>query len=514
MKKGSTLENITIDKLIFGGKGLALAPDGRKIIITGGAIPGSVVNLRILKAKKKYFEAQLLDTVKKSPLEQELPAHYQVYGGCKWLPIPHEEQLRIKEEQVREAFHGLRKYWDPTARNTPEESDLDEDSEEESISSSRVRGERGDLTSEDALPKEIRMFTPPAFHPIVASPEIYGYRNKVEFSWGKYISDREGVHDEFRFGFHAQGQFDRIIDCSYCVLADDETNAIFREVDTFSRASDLPTYDPKTGVGFWRHFVVRKARATGEIMLIFSVNDAYPEYSRKHEGDLLVLAGNLIAQFPNIVSVYLLRNSGRADIVTGEAVLLKGKKTITEHLLGKTFEINPKSFFQTNSLGAEKLYSVVLDLLQSKGGTLLDLYAGTGTIGILLADRFDHTYSVELVREASEDGAKNALKNGIHTIEFVNRKAEEFLQEFVSAGKNADALVIDPPRDGMHPNALPEILKFGAKEIVYVSCNPATLARDLEFILANSDYIITDIVPVDMFPHTHHIETVVRLERK
>lgn len=387
MKKNTILENIHIDKLIFGGKGLALAPDGRKIIIAGGAIPGSVVNLRVLRVKSTYLEAQIVDTVKKSSLEEELPAHFQVYGGCKWLPINYPEQLRIKAEQVRESFHNVEKYWSDT---------------------------------------------PPVFHPIVPSPEIYGYRNKVEFSWGKYISEKEGIHDTFRFGFHAQAQFDRIIDCDFCVLADDETNAIFREINEYSRKSGLPTYDPKTNIGFWRHLVVRKAHFTDEIMLIFSVNHEFEGYDRKHEGDILVLAGRLMEQFPHIVSVYLLQNSGRADIVTGEALLLKGKSTITEHLLGKTFEINPKSFFQTNSLGAEKLYTVVRDMLQTEGGTLLDLYAGTGTIGILLAERFQKVYSVELVTEASRDGAKNAQKNGVDNIVFINQKTEVFLKEFLA----------------------------------------------------------------------------------
>lgn len=174
MKKDSILGNISITKLIFGGKGLAEAPDGRKILISGGAIPGQIVNLRVLKAKKNYLEAQILTVVAPSPFEGPLPAHFQVYGGCKWLPIRYEKQLEIKEEQVRDALRPLRSFLEKTV-----------------------------------------------FHPIVASPEIFGYRNKVEFSWGKYISEREGIHDEFRFGFHKQGEFDRIIDCDFCVLADD-----------------------------------------------------------------------------------------------------------------------------------------------------------------------------------------------------------------------------------------------------------------------------------------------------
>lgn len=215
MKKDTILQNVRIDKLVFGGKGLAQHEDGRKIMVSGGAIPGQVVNLRVLKSKKNYLEAQIVDVVAKSPFEGELPAHYQVYGGCKWLPIEYSKQLEIKEEQVKDALRVVR----------------------------------------DKLSGAV-------FHPIVASPEIYGYRNKVEFSWGKYISAKEGVHDEFRFGFHKQGEFDRIVDCEYCVLADDRINEIFAVVRDYSRDSGLPTYDPKTQVGFWRHFVVRKSKTT------------------------------------------------------------------------------------------------------------------------------------------------------------------------------------------------------------------------------------------------------------
>lgn len=228
MKKHEILENIRIDKLIYGGLGLATAPDGMKVMVSGGAIPESIVDLRITRAHKNRYEAQILRTVKRSPFEQDLPPGWQIYGGCKWLQIPYEKQLEIKESQIREAFHVLKSY------------------------------------TEDTI-----------FHPITPSPEQIAYRNKVEFSWGKYISDREGVHDEFRFGFHAPAQFDRIIDCEYCVLADEETNTIFRKIDAFSRNSGYSTYDPKTGIGFWRHLVVRKAKKTDEIMLLWSVNTAF-----------------------------------------------------------------------------------------------------------------------------------------------------------------------------------------------------------------------------------------------
>lgn len=466
MQKYEIINNIKIEKLIFGGNWLALAPDGKKIIISWWAIPGSFVNVKILKSKKNYYEWQLLETVKKSPLEKDLSAHFQVYGGCKWLPINYEDQLAIKEWQVRESFNHIREFVEKTN-----------------------------------------------FHPIVASPEIYGYRNKVEFSWWKYISEKEWIHDDFRFWFHKQWVFDRIIDCSYCVLADEEINEIFKLIDKFSRDSWLPTYDQKTQLWFWRHLVVRKTKFTQQIMLIFSINSSYPKYSRREEGLIKVFTNLLSSKFPNIKSIYLLYNTWKADIVTWEFELIFWEKTIKENLLWKTFEINPKSFFQTNSLWAEKLYWEVVKLLDKddKKWTALDLYAWTWTIGIILSEFFKKVYSVELVKESSEDGARNAKLNWINNIEFINAKVEKFLEEFVKTWEKPEVLIIDPPRDGMHPDALPNIISFNSKTIIYVSCNPSTLARDLDYILKNSDYRVTDVIPVDMFPHTHHIETIVKL---
>ena len=467
MKKHDILENIFVEKLIFGGKWLAKLPDWKKVIITWGVIPESYVNLRVLKIKNSYIEAQMLDTVKKSKLEEKLPEHFQVYGGCKWLPIRYEKQLEIKEEQVKEALHHLREFTKETN-----------------------------------------------FHPIKKSPEIYWYRNKVEFSWGKYISSREHIHADFRFGFHKQGEFDRIIDCTYCVLADDQINEIFKSVDKFSRNLGLPTYDPVTHIGFWRHFVVRKALYTDEVMLIFSVNTDFEFYSRDHEWKIKIFTNLLIQKFPNIKSIYLLQNTWKADIVTGNFELIFWNKTITEKLFDFKFEINPKSFFQTNSAWAEVLYNQVLELsnpgIESNPGVALDLYAWTWTIWIILSKFFKKVYSVELVKEASLDWEKNAKLNNISNVEFVNKKVEDFLVDFENPV--VDLLVIDPPRDWMHPSALPNIIKFKAKQMIYVSCNPSTLARDLDFIVKNSDYKITNVIPVDMFPHTHHIETVVKLE--
>jgi 23S rRNA (uracil1939-C5)-methyltransferase len=317
------------------------------------------------------------------------------------------------------------------------------------------------------------------------------------------------------------------------VLASDVVNAIFRDIDVHARGSGLPTYDPKRATGFWRHLVIRQGKKTGEIMVIFSVNGAW-EGSPVQEF-FTQMVRELTVKYSQIASVYYLENTGRADIVAGNAVLLHGQSTIIDELLGLTFEIQPKSFFQVNTLGAEKLYTQAIDYIQNKNGVLLDLYAGTGTIGILLAPHFQKVYSVELVESSSRDGEKNATRNAITNVEFVNAKVEDFASDFAKQGGRADTIVLDPPREGLHPSAIPHILSFGASEIIYVSCNPSTLVRDLSIMMGivpegtDTDeatrvepskkekilpkYKITDITPMDMFPHTHHIETVVRLER-
>lgn len=466
MKKWDILTNIFVEKLIFSGKWLAKTDDGKKIIINWWVIPESTVSVRVLKNRSNHIEAQVLDVEKKSPLEEELPAHFQVYGGCKWLPIKYEKQLEIKETQIRESFNALK----DKLQNT-------------------------------------------TFHPIVASPDIYGYRNKVEFSFGKYISGKEWIHKDFTFWFHKQWEFSKIIDCSYCALADEETNKIFREIDTFARNSWLPTYDQMRQEWFWRHLVVRKTKAKNEIMLIWSINDEYEKFDKTEENKIIEFNKKLAADFPNLKSAYILYNHSKADIVDWEFIHIFGNPSIEETLFDFTFEIQPKSFFQTNSLWAELLYKNAIDLIDWEWDVALDLYAGTWTIGIIISHKFNKIYSVELVAQSSEDGAKNALKNWVKNIEFINAKTEDFLAKFIKDWWKADCLIIDPPRSWMHPNATRDILAFHAKQIIYISCEPSTLARDIDYMLRNSDYEVTDIIPVDMFPHTHHIETIVKLIR-
>jgi 23S rRNA (uracil1939-C5)-methyltransferase len=466
MKKDTVISGLFVEKLVFGGSGLARLPDGKSVIISGGAVPESVVSVRVVRSKKNYVEAQLATIEKPSPHVRELPAHWQVYGGCRWLPIAYDRQLAYKSDQVREAFKPL-----------------------------------GDKVTEEV------------FRSIVACERTEGYRNKVEFSYGKYISAKEGIHEDYRFGFHVPASYDRIIDCTYCVLADESVNEIFREIDLWSRASGLPTYDPHTQEGCLRHLVVRRSHYTGQTMIVMSLRTEDASWTPDREGSLADFFAGLSRRHPDVTSCYLLENNGKADIVNGEYRLLLGTETIVERLCGLSFRIRPQSFFQVNTLQAEKLYSIVREFAPERGGLCLDLYAGTSTIGSVLADRFDRVVSVEINAAACEDARENAELNDIKNLEVVCAPVEKYLQQYTDSGERADFLVVDPPRDGMHPDAIAPILSFRAASIVYVSCNPSTLARDLERLLATGEYRIAQAVPVDMFPHTHHIETVVKLER-
>lgn len=478
MKKGQILENISIEKLVFWGKGFTRLEDNKVCFITGGAVPWAIVNIKIIKKRRDYYEAQIVSVVQKSPIETE---NYEEFPWAPWINIDYVEQLKIKDSQVKEALFHLGKY-------------------QENIN----------------------------FLPIIAMENTFGYRNKIEFSFGKYISHKEDVFQEFNIGFHKRWEFSKVLDFESCLLIDDIQNDIYSRVREYTYKSWLPVYDQKFWTGFWRHFMMRRMHFSGETLLVFSLNPKYfledeslwdiqerTNILEQHLSSLKSFVEKLAHDFPTISSVYFSLNINKSDTLIGDMQLVYGTGVIREELLGYSFDIGPKSFFQTNSQWAEILYSRVKDFSKKKTlWTVLDLYAGTGTIGMTFSDISEKVISVELVEEASKNGALNAEKNKIHNMNFVNAKVEEFLEEYLKNWETADLLIIDPPRAGMHPNALPNILKFQTDQIIYVSCNPATLARDLEYVLANSDYMIEAVQAVDMFPHTHHIETIVSLIKK
>ena len=496
MKKNCILENILVEKLVFGGKWFArLKSDntdinGKAIFISGWVIPGSIVNLRVLRSRKDYIESQCLEVIKKSQFEKPHPNNiFWDQAWSMWVNIPYEEQLKIKAGQIEEALFHIKK-----------------------------------------LQPELNI------KPIIPSPLIDWYRNKIEFSFWKYISAKEHKSEHFNVWFHKQWEFSKIEDFDWTILISDLANKIYKEIKDFAKNSWYPVYDQFHQKWFFRHIVIRQAFFTNQIMIIFSINHKFEPSPLaplpKGEGDWKSLIINFFAEFakkyPEIKSIYLSLNDNKADTAIWELELIYGEKFIEEKLLWITFNISPKSFFQTNSFGSEKLYSEVLNQVNSsqlKDFTVLDLYWWTWTIWMIFAWYSKNVISVELVADSSKDWSENAIKNWITNIEFINAKVEDFLDDYLkdnpsqpSLNNNgrsswkADLLIIDPPRAWMHPSALPNILKFKTKNIIYVSCNPATLSRDLAYILENSDYKIMTITPVDMFPHTHHIETIVKLE--
>jgi 23S rRNA (uracil1939-C5)-methyltransferase len=458
MKKWDILQNIRIEKLVFGWSGFARLPEWQVLFITGWAILWSIVDVKIIKKKRDFCEWQIVKVVKKSPFETW---DYLLFPGAPWVNINYEKQLEIKQNQLEEAFFHLKKY-------------------QENIS----------------------------FLPIAHTENIFGYRNKIEFSFGKYISFKEWRDEQFNVGFHKRWEFSRVEDYDSCALVDDITNQIYWEIKIWCRNSGLPAYDQKMHTGFFRHLLIRKTYFTEEMMIILSFHPGYfwnEQQKEKEIGRIKDFFSEFTKKYSLIKSIYLSHNVNTSDTVIWDMELIYGSSTITERLLGLEFEIWPSSFFQTNSLGAELLYSLVLEKAKKEKlseQVVLDLFGGTGTIGMIFAQSAKEVISVELVTEASKNGEKNTLANKLSNISFVNEKVEVFLKTYLADWKKADLLVIDPPRAGMHPDTLPSLLEFGTHQMIYVSCNPATLVRDLE-----------SVQWVDMFPHTHHIETIVSLVR-
>jgi 23S rRNA (uracil1939-C5)-methyltransferase len=475
MRKWDILKNVLIEKLVFWWKGFARLKsndkdyDGKTIFVTGWCVPRTIADLRVLKSKRNFIETQIFEVVKKSPLEKKHPTNvYGMSGGWKRIDIDYSEQLKIKWDQVREAFFHLEK-----------------------------------------LQKDV------CFDVIEPSPVVDGYRNKVEFSFGKFISARYNREEHFNLGFHKQWEFSKIEDFDGCPLIDEFQNSVFREIKEFTKKSWLPVYDSMRQQGFFRHLVMRKTHFGNEMMIILWFNDSFLDDLDSEIGKIKDFFWKLCKKYKEIKSVYLSYNSGKGDVAIGNLELICWDEYIVEELHGLKFHISPKSFFQTNSSGADSLYGMVVDYINGrnlKDQVVLDLYGGTGTIGMIFAKAWaKKIYSVEMVESASLDGENNASLNGLKNIDFVCAKVEVFLGKYLKEWNQADLLIIDPPRVGMHPDALPSILEFGVNQIIYVSCNPATLVRDLEYILSNSDYRIEKVGTMDMFPHTHHIETVVSL---
>lgn len=452
-QRGQSL-SVTIDDLAFGGEGVGRA-DGYVVFVRGG-IPGDRLRVRLDQARSRFGRGTIEAVETPSPHRVEAPCPYfGRCGGCRLQHVDYRAQLAFKSKQVVDALERL-----------------------------------GGLG-----PVEVR--------PIVAAAETYGYRNKMEFTIAR-AAGGPGV----TVGLHEAERYDSVLDVERCLLQSDRMNALLDETRRFFAESGLPAWDQDSGEGLLRYLMLREGHRTGETMV--NVVASHPAVS-----ELAPLAGRLAARAPRPTSVVLNVNPKKASVAVGvEEHLLGGRDHIREALGGLEFQVSANSFFQTNTAQAERLFALVLDGADlAEGDTAMDLYAGTGAISLQLAKRCRWVYGIEVTQAAVDDAARNAAANGIANCTFLAGEVRFVLPELIAQGLRAQVVVADPPRAGFHPKALRALMQLAPARIVYVSCNPATLARDLGE-LVRGGYRLEWVQPVDMFPHTPHIEAVVRLERR
>lgn len=463
-KADFVLENVTIESVAAEGKAVAHV-DGQ-VLFVEFAVPGDVVDVKVFKKKKNYMEGFVLNLVSPSPhrLEPFCP-HFGVCGGCKWQPLPYSMQLEAKRQQVYDQLVRI-----------------------------------GHLDVPEILPT-------------LPSPKTEYYRNKLEFTasdkrWLYKDEDPETISPEDRIGlgFHVGKFFDKVLDIKDCHLQSEPSNAIRLFIKDFCIKNGLEFYNIRGNFGFFRSMFVRTTRR-GEVMLILCFN-----YDDKKKREALLDA--VSERFPEIVSLYYVVNSKLNDSIADQScILYKGSEVIYEEMEGLRFRIGPKSFYQTNSLQAERLYSVARDFAALKGDEFVyDLYTGTGTIAQFIAARARKVVGIEYVPEAIADARVNAEANGINNCVFYAGDMKDVLSPaFIEENGRPDVIILDPPRAGIHPDVAKVILDAAPERMVYVSCNPASQARDLAIF--SEKYKITAVQPVDMFPHTQHVENVCALER-
>ncbi len=460
LKKSKTYE-LEIMDLAYGGKGLA-KPDGFPVFVDR-SLPGDMVLVKIVKKKKSWAEGKLIQILKPSPLRQEGRCRYCNYcGGCRWQQLAYEVQLAYKKNHVKESIEHI----------------------------GRLKG---------VLVQEV-----------IPSDSIFEYRNKMEFSCScqrwllpEELAD-ETILKDFGIGLHVPGTFDKVIDIQQCEIMPALGNRIVEDVRAFIKASGLPAYHFRNHEGFWRFLMLRHSVAFDQWMVNIVTRDLNREVV-SHLGKILA------EKYPEIRSIVNNITDAKSGVSTGkQEILIHGQEYIQEKIGGFLFEISANSFFQTNTRSCEKLYAKVAEYAGLTGTeTVLDLYSGTGTIPIWLSKDARMVYGIEIVPSAVVDARKNARLNHIENCEFLEGDIREVLPKL---GQIPDVIIIDPPRVGMHKDVVSQVLAIHPERIVYVSCNPATLARDLEMLCPG--YEVLEITPVDMFPHTYHIESVALLKRK
>ena len=532
------LKGIKIEKIWYGGIGLARMSDGKRILIKGGALPGSVVDLRIVKQRKDFVEAHITHIHKHDPalvdgkvfcphffwMEEEIKGAENMWPAtcdlkpvrktwcwwCKWQMLSYPTQLKLKQDIVLDAFKKL------ATQNIE-------------------------------------------FLPIVGSPAEKGYRNKIEFSFGKYITREQGagnkeqktcnlwpetcnhiVLSDRSIWFHKQGEFSKIVDIERCGLISEGANEVFTRIKQLCFKSGLPVYDQKTHQGFFRHLAIREGFHTDQLLVNLSVSEDNLKQSKTDKRDHLLEIFKQDDLLQSKVTTFVITyNNGLADTIRNEqseTKTFRGDGYIYEKLIFNnntpslkesgeggednrseiSFRISPFSFFQTNTLGAEQLFSLAMHMTGQVEGTILDLYCGTGSIGLsfLKAGKGEKLIGIEIVPEAIADAWYNAKINGLENqVLFVADPAEKALTtnpELRVKIKDIGLVIVDPPRDGLHKNVvnfLGELKKEQDFKLLYISCNPITMVRDIELLLTHG-FQIKKIQPVDMFPQTHHIECI------
>lgn len=453
MKKGQVYEGV-IKTVDFPNRGKIFLPEEEKAVIVKNGVPGQTVRFSVNKIRQGKAEGRILEVVEKAP-EEITPAclHFGQCGGCTYQNLPYEEQIALKERQIRQM--------------------MDEAVEGDYI-----------------------------WDGMKESPAKEAYRNKMEFSFGDEYKD-----GSLALGMHKRGSFHDIVNVTDCKIVDEDYRKILACTLDHARKSGLPYFHRMKHIGFFRHLLVRKAVKTGEILIDLITTSQGEDDLRLWVRELLDLTLD-----GRIVGILHTKNDGVADVVKDEGTeILYGQDYFYEQLLGMKFKITPFSFFQTNSSGAEVLYETVREYVgDTKDKVIFDLYSGTGTIAQILAPVAAKVVGVEIVGEAVEAAKENASLNGLDNCTFW---AGDVLKVIESLEEIPDLIVLDPPRDGVNPKALEKIIKFGVNRIVYVACKPTSLVRDLE-MLQGRGYQVERIACVDLFPGTYHVETCVLLGRK
>lgn len=461
MKKGETGEG-TIEKVEFPNKCIVHTEDGEKVILKNG-VQGQQVRFSIRKKRKGKYEGHLLEVLKKSPLELEKAAcgHFGICGGCVYQNLDYEQQIKLKESQVK-----------------------------------------------DLLLPVVKAPNSAWFEGIKQSPVQFGYRNKMEFSFGDAYKD-----GPLALGLHKRNSFYDIVTVDQCVITDTDYNQILKATLSWFSAHKVSYFKKNSHVGYLRHLLVRKAAKTGEILI--DLVTTTQSCGDMPESELLDGFQNMLRQLPlqgAIAGILHTKNDSAADAVINEGTdILYGQDYFYEELLGLQFKISAFSFFQTNSLGAEVLYETVREFMgacaDTQAGVIYDLYSGTGTIAQMMAPAAKKVIGVEIVEEAVHAARQNAKRNGLENCEFL---AGDVLKMLETIEDRPDVIILDPPREGVHPKALKKILDYGVDKMVYISCKPTSLARDLEMMQERGYYVERGCC-VDMFPGTVHVETVVLL---